>query len=368
MKFICFSLGASLSLIATAVTAGNLDRTRTPIDIIFEEGNYVELSFGYLEPSVTGRDAAGNATGGVSNDFQVTSVSGKLQFTNDISVSAIYDQPYGTDNVYGGDPVTTLLGGTIAQAETEALTLLLAYDATDSITVFGGPRIAGAQGRIALSGLAYGPLNGYSVRFANDQGTGYVIGAAYQIPEIAFRTAVTYHSGIDVDMRATETFPGGVPVVTGSTRTTLPQSLKLQIQSGIAANTIAFGSIRWSDWSVFSLEPPSPAPELADIDDAWTYELGVGYRFTDKFSASVTYVYEQEEGDNLVTPLAPTRGYQSVSLGGKYQLSDAVSFSSGIQYIWIDNALLETFPPNVVRGNFRDNDAVAIGFKLGVSF
>lgn len=368
LKIIYFSLGTSLSLVATAATAGNLDRTKTPIDIVFEDGNYAEVSFGYVDPSITGRDAAGNATGGVGNDFRMKSASVKLEFNKNFSVSAIYDQPYGTDNVYGGNPATTLLGGTVAQAETDALTLLLAYSATDAVTVFGGPRIVGAQGRIALSGLAYGPLNGYNVRFSNDQGAGYVIGAAYEIPEIAFRSVLTYHSAVDVNMQATETFPGGPPVVTGSTRTTLPQSLKLQAQSGIAGNTIAFGSIRWADWSAFSLDPPSPAPELAVIGNAWTYELGLGHRFTDKFSASLTYSYEHEEGDDLVTPLAPTRGYQSISLGGKYQISDAVSLSSGIHYSWIKDALLETFPSNVVRGNFRDNEAVAVGVKLGVNF
>ncbi len=368
LKIIYYSLSTSLAFVATAATAGNLDRTKTPIDIVFEEGNYAELSFGHVDLSLSGQDAAGNATNDVGNDFWMTSASVKLKFSKDFSVSAIYDQPYGTDNVYGGNPATTLLGGTIAQAETDALTVLLAYSATDAITVFGGPRVVGAEGRVALSGLAYGPLNGYDVRFSTDHGTGYVVGAAYEIPEVAFRSVLTYHSAVEVDMRATETFPGASPIITGSTKSKLPQSLKLQVQSGIAENTIAFGSIRWAEWSAFSLDPPSPAPELAEMDDAWTYELGLGHRLTDKFSASITYTYEQEEGDNLVTPLAPTRGYQSVSLGGEYQLSDTVSLSSGIQYLWIDDALLETFPRNVVRGSFRDNEAIAIGFKLGMSF
>ncbi|MFX0547547.1 OmpP1/FadL family transporter [Roseovarius sp. S1116L3] len=368
MKVTCFTIGVSLSLAANTAIAGNLDRTKTPIDIVFEEGNYAELSFGYIDPSVTGQDAAGNATGDVGNGFWLTSAAVKLQFRKNFSVSAIYDQPYGVDNVYGGDPSTTLIGGTVAQAETDALTLLLAYRPTDAITLFGGPRIVGAQGRVTLSGLAYGPLNGYNVRFSNDKGAGYVVGAAYEIPEIAFRSVLTYHSAVDVDMRATETFPGAAPVVTGSTRSTLPQSLKLQIQSGIAANTLAFGSIRWAEWSAFSLDPPSPAPELAVMDDAWTYELGVGYQFTDKFAASLTYSYEHEEGDDLVSPLGPTRGYQSVSIGGKYQISDAVNVSSGIQYLWIGDALLETSPANILRGTFRDNDALAFGLKVGVSF
>jgi len=40
-------------------------------------------------------------------------------------------------------------------------------------------------------------------------------------------------------------------VPTGTTNTTLPQSIKLAVQSGIATDTLVFGSVRWVDHDVF---------------------------------------------------------------------------------------------------------------------
>ena len=375
MKLSAFSAASTLALIAGMAHAGNLDRTKTPIDIIFETGSYAELSFGSVSPSISGRDYLGNPIGNVAGDFILLGSGIKFQLTDRVSFAVIQDQPYGVDVLYGGNPQTTLLGGTMAEADTTALTMLLRYDVADGIAVYGGPRVVRADGEVTLSGLAYGPLNGYNVRFRSDQAIGYVVGAAYEIPEIAFRAALTYHSEVDLELPSVETFPtgipgvpAGVPLIAGSTNSTLPQSVKLQVQSGIAENTLAFGSIRWSEHSVFTLIPPIARRNLTELDDAWTYEIGVGRRFTDRISASLTYLYEDEENNDLVSPLAPTKGRQSLALRAEYQLTDAVSLSGGIRYIWIGDAQPETGTPDVARASFTGNDALAVGMKIGVSF
>ena len=368
MKYACLSISAILSLLSTTTLAGNLDYTKTPIDIIFESGNQADLSFGYAQPDMTGNDASGNAISNVGHELGLVGGALKLQITSDLSLAVIYDQPYGVDIFFEGNPTSTPLGGTVAKAETDALSLLLGYHATDHIMVYGGPRLVGAKGDVALSGSSYGMLSGYDVRFSKDHGAGYVLGAAYEIPEIALRAAFTYHSPVDLEMQTTETFSNAAPVATGLTRSTLPQSAKLQFQSGVARNTLAFASIRWSNWSAFTLDPPSPTPNLAVMEDAWTYEVGVGHQFTGKFSASLTYSYEHEEGDDLTSPLAPTKGYQSISVGGKYQVTDAISLSSAIQYSWLGNAGLETSPQDVVQATFHDNKVIGMGLKVGVKF
>ncbi len=355
-------------LTSTSAVAGNLDRNKTPIDLIFDEGNRAELSMTVVAPNVTGRDSSGNAVGNVGEDFGSVAAGMKLQFGQRLSFAMIYDQPYGADTQYGGSPTTTLFGGARSQAESDALTVLLSYDVTDRIAIYGGPRLVQARGNITLSGLAYGPLNGYDVRFSTDSALGYVVGAGYEIPEIAFRAALTYHSDVDLEMQTVETFPGTTPISTGPTGATLPQSLKLQLQSGVAEDTLVFGSVRWSDWSKFTLDPNSAVTNLAILDDAWTYEIGVGRRFTNNFSARLSYSYEHEEGDELVSPLAPAKGAQTVMLGGIYQLTPLVDISGGVSYTWLGKALLETYPEDVVRGTFDDNGAFGAGLRVGVSF
>lgn len=368
MKFTSIAVMSVTALSTTAATAGGLDRTRTPIDLIFETGNYAELSFGAATAELSGRDLLGNSISDVSNDFSLVGAGLKMQFTEKFSFSMIFDQPYGADVQYGGNPAATLLGGTMAKADSNALTTIFKYNVTDRVAVYGGPRIVQAEGEITLSGLAYGPLNGYNVKFATDQGLGYVAGAAYEIPDIALRAALTYHSEVELDLGTTQTFPGGAPTATPPTVSKLPQSIKLDLQSGIAKNTLLFGSVRWAEWSKFQLDPVGAVPNLASLDDTITYEIGVGRKFNDKFSARVSYLYEAGGSDDLVSPLTPTDGQQALALAGKYQINDMVSLSAGVRYTWLGDARPETGTPDTARANFTGNHAVSGGLKIGINF
>ncbi|MEO1138659.1 MAG: outer membrane protein transport protein [Pseudomonadota bacterium] len=360
------ALAATTLGLATGVAhAGGLDRSFTPIDPLFEKGNYAELSFGFTMPDVTGSDLLGNSISNVGDDYAQAGAAVKIDFNDKLSMALIYDQPYGADVRYGGNPATTLLGGTRADAETHALTAVVRYKFTERWSAYGGPRFLQAGGGITLSGLAYGPLNGYNVEFSGASGAGYVVGAAYEIPDIALRASLTYHSPIDIELVTTDTL-GTPPLVTN---TQLPQSYELALQSGINQNTLVFGSIRWADWSVFSLDPPNPfVPNLAQLDDVTTYEIGVGRRFTDKFSASFAVSYEDGGSDDLVSPLAPTNGQTAITIGGKYKINDSVDLSGGVRYTWLGNARPETGTPDTPRGSFTNNNAISVGFKLGYHF
>ena len=52
MNRITTTLGA-LAMTATAAAAGGIDRSGQDIDIIFEKGSAVSLSFGRINPSIT---------------------------------------------------------------------------------------------------------------------------------------------------------------------------------------------------------------------------------------------------------------------------------------------------------------------------
>lgn len=363
----------ALTLAAGATHAGGLDRTYTPVDILWEDGNYAELSFGFVMPDLTGNDNIGNSVANVADDFGFAGAGIKLDWGTRYSFALIYDQPYGADTLYGGNPATTLLAGTAADAETQALTALLKVQATDRIALYGGPRVVKAEGEITLSGLAYGPASGYNVKFSSDTGVGYVVGGAYEIPDIAFRAALTYHSAVDLDMNSVENIPVGVggpgfAIPTGPTSTETPQSLALEVQTGIAKDTLAFGSIRWSEWSAFSLTPPGLGSNLAELDDTTTFELGIGRRFSEKFSASISVSYEDGGSDSLVSPLTPVNGQTAVQLGGKYQITEKIALSGGIRYTMFGNALPEVGTPDTAVASFRNNDALSAGLKLGINF
>jgi long-subunit fatty acid transport protein len=357
---------AALALTAGAAHAGGLDRSGTPIDPLFEKGNYAEVSLGFIMPDVTGNDVGGNNYSNVGDDFTLLGAALKMDIGEKLSFAVILDQPYGADILYGGSPAATLLGGTFAQARSNAITALVRFKFNDRFSLYGGPRILKADGKITLSGLAYGLLNGYHVNFASDEGIGYVAGAAFEIPDIALRASLTYHSSIDLKFNTIDSL--GTPAA--NTKSELPQSVEISLQSGVSQNTLVFGSFRWSDWSAFELDPPNPfVPNLAQLDDVYSFELGVGHRFSEKLSASITGILELKGGsDSLVSPLAPTNGRKAISIGGKYKVNDKVDISGGIRYTWLGDGLPETGTPDTRRGTFRNNTAISVGLKLGFHF
>ena len=96
-------------------------------------------------------------------------------------------------------------------------------------------------------------------------------------------------------------------------------------------------------------------------------EIGVGRRFSERFSGSVSVSYEDGGSDSLVSPLAPTNGQTAISVGGQYKVTERIDISGGVRYTWLGNALPEVGTPDTPVGNFQDNNAVSVGLKVRVA-
>ncbi|MCG7623270.1 MULTISPECIES: OmpP1/FadL family transporter [unclassified Epibacterium] len=376
--YIAASLATTL-LASTAMAAG-LDRTGQPVDIIFEEGTYAEFSFATTSPDLNGNDLATfnpaeSATGNVANRFNMFGGGFKTDINDRLALAVIFDQPWGVDVAYPSTGGSALLNGTFADATSNAITTLLRYKVNDQFSLHGGLRYQEIKGDLALSGAAYGALSGYNVNVANEGGFGFVVGGAYEIPDIALRLAVTYNSEITHDFEVTENFPvalGGASTVTEH-KTKTPQSLNIDFQTGIAQDTLLLAGIRWVEHSTTRLDPVAvnaalPVPvELITLDDSITYTLGVGRRINENWSASLAYMYEDVDGDDLVSPLAPTHGAQAIRLGVQYK-NENIKVAAGLRYTMLDDAFAETGTPDTARASFKDSDALSFGLKVGFYF
>lgn len=350
-----------LGLTAGAAAAGGVDRSGQPIGVIFERGNYMELSFGNINPSVSGVDGLGRATGGVAGNHTLPGIAIKYDFNTKLSGALIYDRAYGADILY---PVanTPMLGGTMAKLRSHGITALLRYRFDDNFSVHGGIRASRASGDVTLAGLGYGPFNGYNASFKNNWGTGFVVGGAYEIPDIALRVALTYFSEVKHGFDTTQS--GGPASPAGITRTDVktPQAVNLDFQTGIAPDTLLFGSIRWVDWKEFQIRPSGLlGSSLTEIENTTTYTLGVGRKFNDSWSGSAFLTYEPTASGQM-SPLAPTNGMRGIGVAAVYT-RDNMKLTMGARYIKLGDA-------DTTRGGavMRDNDAVALGVKLGFSF
>ncbi|APX88563.1 hypothetical protein BV394_01505 [Brevirhabdus pacifica] len=363
---------AALAVTATATgaNAGALDRSYNNISPIFETGNYAELSFARVKPKASGTDTTVPQTiEDVAEDFGLFGAAVKFQYAPNLSMTFIVDQPYGSDIRYSGNPAGSAFGGTTVKADSSAVSAIGRYHMNERVSFHAGLRYQSIEGNVGLSGLAYGGLSGYAVNLGEDRSTGFLVGAAYEIPEIAMRASLTYHSKVTHDLTATESVNGAV-VNTGTTRLETPEAINLEVQSGVAPGTLVFGSIRHANWSDVKLSPAffnanTGGASLINLPDVTTYTIGVGRKITDVLSGSVSLGYEPGEKSDLVSPLTPANGRHWLSVGLKYEL-DKVTLSGGVRYTKLGDAQPQT--QNTSRATFTDNDIVSIGIKVGYHF
>lgn len=355
-----------VAISAGSVSAGGVDRSGQSIGILFERGNYAELSFGLINPSVSGNDLAGfggRGTGGVAGNHNLPGLAIKYDFNDRVSGALIYDQAYGADIDYAtaADGGSVMLGGTSAKLDSQGITGILRYKFDERFSIHGGIRASQASGDVTLAGAAYSRLPGgrYAASFDKDWGTGFLLGAAYEIPDIALRVAVTYFSEVK---HSFDTRENGF--ATGETDVKTPQAVNLDFQTGVAKDTLVFGSIRWVDWKVFQITPPVLGVSLTDLENTTTYTLGVGRKFNDNWSGSIFATYEPK-GNQNVSPLAPMTGQLGLGVGAVYT-QDNMKVTFGARYVKLGDA--NAAPSNVPVARMADNKAVAFGIKVGFSF
>lgn len=356
--------------------AGGVERSSQSVGILFEEGSYVELTYGSVDPTVSGiqqsdvnvfgpRGSIGAGTGDISPSYNTVALAYKTQLTDKIDMALILDEPIGADVNYA-DPAYAY-GGSTASISSHAITALLKYNLPNNFSVYGGLRHQRAKGEVDL-------FLGYTMQTDTAQDWGWVAGVAWEKPEIAARVALTYHSEITHTFNASETFIAPRPASTFDT--TVPQSLNLEFQTGIAPDTLLFGSIRWVDWTAFDISPDfygviTSGGSLVDYqNDTITYNLGIGRRFNEKWSGAVQIGYEPSNG-GFSGNLGPTDGFTSLGVAASYKHNN-MTVTAGVRHIWIGDAVTENpspgATPGTTLGDFDDNTGWAWGLQVGYQF
>jgi len=362
----------ALVLVSAAAHAGGVERTAFSPGFLFEKGDYAELSFGHAAPDVSGVQAvpvplpgpvlfpAGGNSGDMAEDYSTVTLSYKQQMSDKFALGVVFDQPIGAKVNYSNPAYLYGLGtGSQAEINSNALTVLAHYRLSDRVSLYGGVKGQQASGTVSL-------FNGYTMSTSKETDFGLVVGAAYEIPDIALRVALTYTSDITHTFDVQE---GGLPSLPFST--TVPQSVALDFQSGVAKDTLVFGSIRWRDWSEFDITPVGYlgafGGSLVSYDnDSITYSLGVGRKFSEQWSGAIFAAHEPA-GGGFSGNLGPTDGYTSIGLGATYT-AGSVKVTGGVTYARIGDAQTEAPIPGVTFGNFTDNSLLGVGIRVGYSF
>ena len=414
--------------------AAAMDRSGQSVAALFQKGNYAEIGYSWLSPEVAGTDTNGNAVPEMAKDYEFMTGAIKVDAAPGTALAFLYDQPYGADVEYTGNnnfvsatgnPFGTT-GATLAEVKSHSYSLLVNQALNSNLSVHAGLSYQTMEGDVKLRGPAYSVFNGYNLGMDSAGGLGWVLGGAFEKPDIALRAALTYRSEItthhdtvensQVSTNAPVMIAGAIQqfnAATGAglttaaqliaaldgagqtaranqirtlqalaaaglngtrgsrTNITTPQSVNLDFQTGVMPGTLAFANVRWVDWSGFTISPQlysgvGQTPIVGYSKDQWSAQVGLGHKFNDLLSASVAALWDSGAG-NPVTTLGPTEGYTGVGVGVKITPTPALDVSLGARYLWLGDAEAQ-LPNGTVVGSFKDNTAVAAGIKLGYHF
>lgn len=325
MKTTALGLIAACAFVGGA-QAGGFARGEADTDILYEDGTIAGRGgWVYVMPDRSFATIGGTASDddAYSENYGIPSFAGKFRVSDNFSCAITYTQPFGADSTYGDDAQAADRAADIAAG---GLTAALGGNAvissqfdTDELGGTCAVNIDAGQGQFYVLGGVFTQSFDYTeskdfgtLNLQDDSAFGYRLGAAYEIKEYALRAEIMYRSQVDheasglftLESAALSAGLGGVPVGTqfSSTGTgSLPQSLELNLQSGIAPGWLAFGSIKWTDWSVlqtlnYTIDNLGDQQKNFFWRDGWTVTGGVGHQFNEKISGALSLTWDRGVG------------------------------------------------------------------------
>jgi long-subunit fatty acid transport protein len=381
---------------AGSVVAGGIEFDRLPMSMMFETGNYVSLA--YRSTSIDASDNVYSPNGSMYVTTSTITPSFKYQINDKISVGLTSYQSANVNLSYvgKGGPFAAVTFNALNAALPEAAlpeanlsltahttALIAGYNINESISVLAGLKRNEAEASGDIISNPYG-------EFVASKGTdnSYVVGVSFSKPEIALRVTAYYESRVDIThaMSATGAV-AGVNLLAGAgtfadTTSALPETLTIDFQTGIAADTLLFGSIKralWSKAHIFMYDGPTTAGGMAaglSYADALTMvqktthtncttlNLGLGRKLTDKWAVSASVNYEKGTAGSGTSLLTTTNGQKGITLGGKFT-NGQMTVTGGVNYTQLGDKTVTSFAG---AGNFTNNSSTTIGLKVGYNF
>jgi long-chain fatty acid transport protein len=346
----CFSVA-----LAGAAHAGGFNRGTADTDILFEDGNAARAGVSIVVPN-RGRDyfnatATGSAIGAVQGPvdgyenptYFVPSLAAKYKVNDAAACALTYTTPFGGHSDFTG---LTLAGTPIGFDPTS----LTASSEQEFVThEFGGTCSYGfemGKGKFSLLGGVFyqsldfdqwvgGPTRPYLFHLTDGQ-VGWRVGAAYEIPEIALRAQVMYRSSVDIDATGDLSFTSGAGSLgPAEGHGKFPQSFEAKLQSGIAPGWLAYGSVKWTDWSVMDYvdykTPLGPNSLNFLWKDGWTVTAGVAHAFTDSLAGTVSLTWDRgvSTGHDIQSDV------WTLGFGGSYKPNSNVEVRGGLGALFL---------------------------------
>ena len=347
----------------TLAVSGGMERTALPTAFMFETGGYADFTFSNRNYDVTDNMFA--PTSSMYDDVSGAAISVKFDVNDTISVGFTQYNQAGINLNYQGAG-SQIPGfntvGPMVDLQIDALAVMGKYSLGDNFSVLGGVKRSSVADATADIFKLSGATSAATVTGASE--TGYIAGVAYEREDIALRVEYILEQDVSFELATTG---GLLGAATANTTGSIPDYQTINFQSGVAEDTLVFGSIRMADWSnhQIAVAPQTQAAPTSSFSDTTTYSIGVGRKISDELSLSASYSFEADSEPTGTSLLSTTDGYDTIGLGARYTLSSGTIISGGVA---LTNVGDKTVTTSGIPGAFTDNSVTSYGIKLAYKF
>ncbi len=361
MKKLAYLLLGSF-LAPTLAISGGIERSELPTSFMYENNNYIEVTM--INRNFEINDNMFAPSRSMFDDVSSLHFAAKFDVGENLDIGvARYNQAGASHNYQGaGSPIPGFSAvGPKVDLNINALSFLGRYSFQD-FSAIGGVKVSTVADATADIFKLSGATSAASVQGESD--TGLIAGVAYQIPDIALRVELLYEAETSFTLSTTG---GLLGTATANTTASLPDYRTLNFQSGIAKDTLLYGSIRTADWSnhQIAVAPQTQAAPTSNFSDSTTYTIGVGRKISDELSLSVSYKTEEATDNTGTSLLTPTDGYSAIGAAVVYTFAGGTKITLGANY---SNVGDKTVTTSGVSGAFTDNTVVTTGLKIAHNF
>ena len=382
-----------LLLSASIALAGGFELQTLDTSIMYSEGNQASISTAKIDASIKGVNPAIGAASSrdVVKDQTVTNIATKFNVGENLSFG-LSTYRSGSIQLDGGNGLNGNIAPT-ADVNLDSTAMMAIYNLNGNFSFLGG---------VTQNNIGDGNVTtlGGSYAVSSTSKMGYLIGVAYSMPEIALRAELTYQP--QTKFATTTAFAPSAAVVCAQmapldcsdlanagtyaltndaitaagaasvTNLSLPDTIAFNFQTGIAKDTLLTASYRKSSWGKSQINIAAPVAITTNFDDAVSYSLGIGRKFTDSLSGSITYSKEESTGSTSTSLFSVSDGSEAISIGLQYK-QDNMAISGGISQRKVGDMTVDPgfVAPNPLAGstmNYSGNTVTAMGLKVSFSF
>ena len=376
-------------MLASPAISGGWEAGRLDSSFIYQDGSYAELGSSSIDYDVNGKTQA-NKTHAMAKDQTRTNLAFKMEYGDfDIGLTrymsgaiqldgqntAAKVDPPGCNPLVNPNPANPAVAQAgycsivpSADVTAHSIALIGKYSINDNISVLGGinrydvetSTVTTVAGHYVVSGDEMAP----------------VVGAAYENKEIALRVELMVQAETDMTLNAKSSLSPLDPTAPSSisgAKLVIPQTMTLSFQSGIAEDTLLFGSIHKADWNTAQIAIPANGTHASgavtnvdsDFANRTAYSIGIGRKLSDSISVLGSYATEGGGGATSTDPFTLSDGSQTLALGARYTYEN-MTISGGYSYTKVGDVTVTH--ATGLTATYADNKVTGIGLKIGFSF